>query len=245
MFQAIKDRLALRRWTKSALGGALQHHGHEYFWAKGAPFSYMDEQVRLKHCAELHAIGMEVMYSENPLLAVREKLASYVHAFAPLMVGGMREDPERAAMDVYNTPYISAKLRPHIEAITHHLDELGKVRFDDPNITAEELAEYSTTRASLLLFYCNGINLISIVVEDRVNDRSDWYQAYMQAAMVWAEDSIRRDLGISSLLPNSTDGLVYSSFMNYVVNGEPDPFFSWCKTFPDRYLLGHGPKPEG
>jgi len=242
VFDSIKERLALRRWTKSTLGVALRDHGHEFFWHDNAPFAYLDEQVKLKHCAELHAAAMAILASENPLLAERERLAGYVHAFAELMVSGMPED-SKSERHYADTPYISGKLRPYIGRIADHIDELGRLRFEDPEISGEGLADYCTMRASLLLFYCNGLNLISIYVEDRANRHSEWYRAYIQAAMVWAEDSIREHLGLPSLLPTITGGLVYSSFMNYVTNGEPDPFFAWCRDFPEYYLLDHGPKP--
>lgn len=244
MFEAFKERRALSRWQKSTLGKVLQHHGHEYFWRDDAPFGYMDDETKLRHCAEIHGAAMSIMQSESPMLAERALLAEYVLSFAPLMVSGMREDGKREYELYADTPFISGDLRPHIEQIADHIDELGRVRFDNPDITSEELGDFCTTRASLLLFYCNGLNLISIYIEDRTNGKGEWFRAYVQAAMVWAEDSIRKHIGLPSLIPSLTGGLVYSSFMNYVIAGEPDPFYAWCKNFPDYYLWGHGPKPD-
>jgi hypothetical protein len=242
VFKAIKERLAIRRWQKSTLGDALQRHGHEYFWAEGAVFADFGEQDKLENCARLHGEAMTIMNSSDPFLAARERLADYVLTFAPLMAAGMPEEgkEERGYAD---TPYISGKLRPHISKIAEHIDELGRLRFDDPDISDEELANYCTTRATVLLFMCNGLNLVSIYLEDRVHSQSEWYKAFVQAALVSAEDAIRRDIGLDPLLPSSVDGLVYSSFMNYVVNGEPDPFYAWTKAFPDNYLLGKGSLP--
>lgn len=244
MFEAFKQRRALSRWQKSTLGKVLLHHGHEYFWQKDAVFGYMDEETKLRHCAELHGAAMTVMESENPFLAERALLAEYVLAFAPLMVIGMKAEGKREQELYADTPFISGELRPHTLQIAELIDELGRVRFDNPNVTTEELGDFCTTRASLLLFYCNGANLISIHVEDRANGNGEWFRAYVQAAMVWAEDWIRKEIGLPSLVPSPVGGLVYSSFMNYVTAGEPDPFYAWCKDFPDYYLWGHGPKPD-
>lgn len=244
MFQGIKDRIALRRWTKSPLGSALRTHGHNFFWNDDAPFAYFAEDTKLKHCAELHSMAADCLNSANPVLAVREKLANYVVTFAPLMVAGMRPDGKQGNELYEDSPYISGQLRPHISAIANHIDELGQLRFEDPDISDDDLGDFCTSRASLLLFYCNGLNNVSIYLEDRVSLRSEWYRAFVQAAMVFAEDHIRRAVELPSLLPSTTGGLVYSSFMEYVINGDSDPFYSWCRDFPDYYLWGHGPKPH-
>lgn len=244
LFHAIKERWALRRWQKSQLGKALQQHGYDFFWSEDAPFGYLGEQAKLKNCAELHAAAMSILASENPMLAGRERLGDYVHTFADLMVSGMRPDGKSGHELYSDSPYISGELRQHIEKIADHVDELGRLRFEDPDITCDELADFCTTRASLLLFYCNGLNMVSIYVEDRANRHGEWYRAYMQSAMVWAEDTIRSKLGLPSLIPGADGGLVYSAFMNHVLNGEPDPFYAWCRDFPDYYLWRHGPKPS-
>ena len=244
MFQAIRERLALRQWQKSDIGEALRIHGHSYFWADDAPFSYLEETEKLDHCAALHAAAMIIVASENPIIACREKLAGYVEHFANLMVIGMREDGKRDHPVYSDTPYISGDLRQHISKIIPHEDELGRLIFDDPDVTLEELGDYCTGRATLLLFYSNGLNMLSIYLEGRAHKQSEWYRAYTQAAMVAAEDSIREKIELPSLLPRHTGGLVYSMFSHYVVAGEADPFFRWTKDFPDWYLWGQGEKPD-
>lgn len=243
MFQALRERRALKQWQKSELGQALRHHGHEFFWQDDAPFGYLNEDEKQKACVELHSKAINILSSPQPILAVREELAKYVLTFAELMVAGMREETKEDR--IYSgTPYISGKLRDHISQIAEHIDELGRQRFSDPNITDEELADYCTARATFLLFYCNGLNMISIAVEDRASQRSEWFRAFIQAAMVFAEDDLRQKIGIDRLLAGPVDGLIYSSFMNYVINGEPDPFYTWTKEWPDHYLYGRGPQPE-
>lgn len=242
MFQAIKEWLALRQWKKSVIGIALQSHGYDFFFAPDAPFSHLDQEVKVRHCAELHIQIARVVTAENPIIAVRELLADYVLTFAPLMAAGMPEDgkEDRGYAD---TPYISGQLRPHISRIADHIDELGRMRFEEPDLSDEELADYCTNRASLLLFYCNGVNTASIAIENRASQLSEWYQAFVQAALVAAEDELRRDIGLKSLLPGMVDGLMYSTFTDMVINGHPDPFFSWVKAFPDKFLHGRGATP--
>lgn len=243
MFQALRERRALKQWQKSELGQALRHHGHDFFWKDDAPFGYLDEEEKQKACVELHTKAINILSSPQPILAVREQLADHVLTFAQLMVAGMKEE-DLEDRNYAGTPYISGKLRPHIRKIADHIDELGRQRFSDPDITDEEMADFCTARASFLLFYCNGLNMVSISVEDRANKRSEWFRAYVQAAMVAAEDGLRREIGLESLLPGSVDGLIYSSFTDYVINGEPDPFYSWTKVWPDYFLYGKGPQPK-
>ena len=242
MLQAVKEWLALRQWKKSVIGAALQSHGYETFFAPDSPFSYMDEDVKLRHCAELHTQIAKALTAQNSIIAVRELLAESVLGFARLMVVGMPElgKEERGYAD---TPYVSGQLRSHISLIADHIDELGRLRFDEPDISDEELADYCTRRASLLLFYSNGANLVSIAIEDRVARTSEWYRAYMEAALVAEEDRLRDAIGLKSLLPGPVDGLMYSAFTDMVINGQPDPFFAWVKAFPDKFLHGRGPAP--
>jgi hypothetical protein len=243
MLQWFRERRALKQWQKSVMGEALRDHGHNFFWSDEAPFGYLDESQKLQHCAELHAAAIGIMGSENPIIACRERLAGYVEHFAQLMVIGMREDGKREHELYADSPYISGDLRPHIEEIIPHVDELGRLRFDDPDISLEEIGDYCTTRASLLLFYANGLNMLSIYLEDRALKKSEWYRAYIQAAMVAAEDLIREKTELPSLLPRSTGGLVYGMFTHYVINGEVDPFYTWTRAFPDWYLWRRGEKP--
>jgi hypothetical protein len=227
------------------MGEALRDHGHSFFWSDDAPFAHLDDDQKLKHCAELHAAAIGIMGSENPVIACRERMSGYVENFALLMVIGMRDEGKREVEVYADSPYISGDLRKHIEKIVPHVEELGQLRFDDPEITSEEIGDYCTARASLHLFYTNGLNMLSIYLEDRAHKKSEWYRAYTQAAMVAAEDSIRRKIELPSLFPPYAHGdLVYSMFMQYVINGDTDPFFSWTKTFPDWYLWQRGEKPN-
>ena len=242
MFQAIKDWLALRQWRKSVIGDVLFRHGHSYFFAPDAPFAHFDEAVKVRHCAELHSQIAAVVAAENPIIAVRELLAEYVLTFAEFMAAGMPEEgkEERGYAD---TPYISGQLRAHISLIAGHIDELGRLRFEDSAISDEELANYCTEKASLLLFYSNGVNTVSIAIENRASQSGEWYRAFVEAALVAAEDRLREKIGLNSLLPGLVDGLAYSTFTDFVINGHEDPFFTWVKTFPDKFLHGRGPTP--
>lgn len=243
MFQSIREWLALRQWRKSVIGQVLHKQGYDFFFAPNAPFSYYDEEVKVRHCAELHSLTAQALSSDNPVITIRQLLSNYVWSFAQLMVAGLRDETkeERSYAD---TPFVSGKLRPHISAIADHIDELGKLRFDEPTISDEELADYCLNRASLLLFYCNGFNAVSIALENRASSPSQWYQAFVQADLVKAEDDLRQKIGLERLLPGPVDGLAYGMFAVYVEDGEPDPFFTWTKAFPDMYLFGRGPTPS-
>jgi hypothetical protein len=203
----------------------------------------LDEETKLAHCQQLHGQAIAIYASQNPFAAVREQLAEYVLGFARLMAIGITSDG-KAHHEAYDTPYISAELHTHIERIVKVDDELGRLRFNDASITTEDIRSYCTTRASLLLFFANSMNMLSIDIEKRAKDPSQWYRAFVQAAMVSAEDNLRRELELPSLLPGMVDGLVYGSFLDDVIGGEPDPFFAWTKRWPDRYLLGRGPRPN-
>ena len=61
--------------------------------------------------------------------------------------------------------------------------------------------------------------------------------------MVWEEDLIRQEIGLPRLVSGAVGALPYSVFLNYVVSGERNPFFTWTQNFPNHYLAGEGPLP--
>ena len=50
----------------------------------------------------------------------------------------------------------------------------------------------------------------------------------------WEEDLTRERIGLPSLLPNEFDGLMHSTFMNFVVNGHKNPYYEWEKNRSDE-----------
>jgi hypothetical protein len=125
-----------------------------------------------------------------------------------------------------------------------HIDDLGRIKFQEPSVTDDELAEHCLLQASIAIFMFNGLNLIRLNLEGDTQSSPDWLMAFLQASMVHQEDDLRQAIGLPSLLPQVTDGLVYMTFGTYVVDGHPDPLFAWCKEWPDRFLLGRGPLPQ-
>lgn len=243
MFNAIRDRLALRRWQKSEVGSALFHHGHEYFWKQGAIFGHFEHDSKHENCRQLHAVAIEILASSNPAIAARERIADYVTFCSRYLVIGMTAE-SKAQRPYADTPYITGMLRPHIREITEHVDDLGRIRFQEPDVSDDELADHCLLQASIAMFMFNGINLVRISIEKSGHASADWLGAFLQASMVHQEDDLRRSIGLPSILPQVTDSLVYMSFGTYVTGGEPDPLFAWCKDWPDRYLMGRGPLPE-
>jgi hypothetical protein len=57
------------------------------------------------------------------------------------------------------------------------------------------------------------------------------------------EHQLREAVGLPVLIPGSMGSLHYAMFLEYVIGGEPDPFFAFARAFPDVYLAGEGPKP--
>ena len=56
----------------------------------------------------------------------------------------------------------------------------------------------------------------------------------MKSMLIWQEDTIRNNIGLSSLLPNTMDGLKHSTFINLVVNGYKNPFYEWEKHWAEK-----------
>jgi hypothetical protein len=237
----IKEQLALWRFKRSPLAQAIRAHTQEYFYGNTALSSFNQEsKERLigDFCQKAGAVYL----SPNPILACRETQAEYVLLFAQLQVLCLTEG-EKLDQFYSGNPYISGQLWRHIREASEHHDELAKAKWETPDLTDEELVAFANARCALLLYYANGFNIVRRELGDMA-DQKDWFRPFVEACLINEEHQIREKIDLPPLIPGALGSLVYSAFVNYVINGEPNPFFSWTRDFPDAYLAGEGPTPK-
>lgn len=243
MLDWLSNWLALRKWKKSDIGVALKHHCYSYLTAPNAPLGWMSDNAKQEQTQYIHQKFVDISTAANPFMAAREELCNHSILFAQFASIALTED-EKSVHEIYqDTPYISGQLHHHVEQIVEHFEELQRFKFDEPDATAEDLITFCNARSAILLFHCNGLNMIRMFIEGKESYDQDWFRAMIQALMVGEEDRWREHIGLPRLLPNTLDGLKYRMFFNQVMTDEPNPLFLWCKTWPDLYLYGHGPRP--
>lgn len=239
MLNFIKERVELWKFKRTPIAQAIRAHTQEYFSMPSLAGFSKESKERLvsDFCQKISQIYM----SANPVLACRETLVEYTLLYAQLHVHCLTED-DKAEMFYKDNPYISGELWRHIRQSSDHHDELARWKWEDPELTDEDLVANANTRCALYLYYANGMNLVRLELGDA--SEKGWFRALVEATLVNEEHRLREKLGLPVLVPGPIGALPYAVFMNYVINGEEYPLFAWCRDFPDLYLAGKGPAPE-
>lgn len=236
MLGFVRQAIGIWKWKRSPLGQALSMHTRDYFYSQTA-LSSLSQQGKDKLISDFYSKVFGLAQSSNSALELRTLLAEYVLLFAQLQVLCLTEE-EKAQAFYKDNPYISGELWRQIEALCEDVDELACFRWETPDVTKEDLISFANARCALYLYYANGLNMVRLEIGDKAD--KDWFRPFVEAMLVWHESSIREKHGLPQLVPGVVGGLTYSAFMNYVVDGLPNPFFEWVKNFPDHYLAGEG-----
>lgn len=230
----LAERVAEWNFRRTPLAQALREHVQEFFY-RGRLLSWFSEDNRQRLINEFLQKASAIYRAADPIAAGRETLVEYVLFFSPLMAVALTE-AEKADHPMFSgQPAISGELHHHIRQAAEHIDELGKMLFDQPDATDDELVSYMNTRSAVGLFFANGMNMIRI----ELGDRGEWYRPLLEATMVADEDRLRDALGLPRLLEGSFDALAYGNFFEYVL-GQADPFYAWKKDWPRLLLYGRG-----
>jgi hypothetical protein len=237
IISAAKAFLLDRQLKRDPRAQALARHTQKYFY-EGHTLSWMREENKRKIITELATRVVTTLESADPRMTLRTHLTDFVLLFAEVAVLGLTEE-EKALMDYGRSPYISGQLHHRIVEAAEHSDEMGRAVFQSGGLTAPELISHANARGGVLLYYANGLNLLRVDTDDS-SPNKDWFKPFVEAMLVWEEDTYRGKLDMPSLLPDRADGLRYSTFMNLVLDGEPDPFFTWTRANPGLYLAGEG-----
>lgn len=225
-----------RQFNKTALGIALQDHTRKYFYSDHS-LSWFKQENKDALIADFYGKIGQVACAPDPFLALRESLTEYVLAYAQVTILSHTR-AEKIEMPWADNPYISGTIHQHVVEASEFCDEVQRHKDDLADATAEDLIAFANTRGAVNLYYANGLNMLRIDMGDQ--EEPDWFRAFVEAMLVWEEDTYREKLGLPSLI-GGTGGVVYSAFFNYVIGGEPRPFERFRTEFPDYYLAGHGP----
>lgn len=227
-FQKRKEKKAASEWLHSDLGQTLAIHTDKYFSAN-TRLSSFSEEGKKNVVTDFYQQIFNFFKSENPFLAMRESLASYVIGYASYQVLCLTEE-EKDDMYYSDSPYISGELYKHIDKVVEANDELGELKWKHPDITKDELVSFCNTRCALYLYYVNGVNYVRGEFDD-IDKEKDWLQPFLKSMLIWEEDQVRDKIGLLCLLPDSLDSLKHSTFINMVTNGYRNPFYEWEKSW--------------
>ncbi len=233
MLDFLKGWIARRRWERSDIGIMLKMHTQRFFVGDG-PLAYLPQPQKLRIATRFYDQVAAIGKSTNGFLDLRQALGEAVLHYARFQVLALKED-EKGDMPYGGNASISGALHHHIREASAHDEYLGRLVFEDPSLTDEDLIGYANRECVIALYQANGFNLIRIDSEGK--SERDWYKPFVEAMLVYEEDNVRTMIGLAAVLPEAQDAVSYSYFFNAVVSGEPNPLFSWSRTYPDHELV--------
>lgn len=231
-FDKRKAKKAESAWNNSQLGKALAAHTIKYFGS--GVLSGMSEEVQQKIISDLYHKIRTILASENPLLKLREEISSYVYLLSSLQVIAMDEVEKHQYYA--DCAYVSGELHQHARLCSAHNKELSELLWKYPNITDNEIIGFCNSRRMVYLYFVNGLNCLREELDD-FDQTKDWLLAFAKAMLICQEDTYRRHLNLPLLLPNTLDGLIFSSFLSFVQSGESNPYFAWHSKYGDKVSL--------
>jgi len=230
-FYKRREKKALKKFFETSLGKSLVTHTSTYF--NDFPrLSSLSQEGKDRIITDLYQKIFDISQASNPLLALREALAEYVISHASYQVMCLTEaDLEDGKF--LDSPYISGQIYKHISNLADCNEELGKIKWEYPEVTDEELISYCNTR-SLIMNYCvNGLNLVRFEFND-FSKNKDWFKPFVKSMLICEEAQLRESIKMPSLLPDEFDALKHSSFMNAVINGCENPLYEWEKQWDEE-----------
>lgn len=212
---------------------ALQEHTAVYF-DSGQALARFSPEARNRIIGDLRQRISGIDDSFGGMEELRRLLSEYVLLYAGLCVMALTES-EKAVMEYGRNPYITGQLHRHIRQAAELHDEMRQQL--DRGLSDEELVVFANTRAAVMLYYANALNMVRIRRGD-TQPENDWYRPFVEAMLVWEEDNARERLGLPRVVPGELHGLPYYGFLNVVLAGENDPLGHWKQKFPQLHLAG-------
>jgi hypothetical protein len=222
------DRLAQRRaiakFQRSPVGQALLRHTEDCFATTVMRHFSADSKQDVIN--QFGASIAEIVSADNPFLKLREEIAGVAFAYANLQVLCLLPE-EKPALHFADCPYITGELNQHIIRCAQHNEELKELLWKHPDYTARDLTGFCNVRCARYIYFLNGYEIVRKEFKDfEPTPGKDWLRPLVTSALIWCEDTYRKEIGLPSLLPRF-DGLLYSTFLNSVANGNQNPLFEW------------------
>lgn len=239
LLNSVRDYFAMRKFMKTQLAQALREHTQEYFY-RGSVLSGFSEEAKQSLISGMGQQMGAAFQSPDPVMAVREALVSYIISFAQLQALCLTEAEKADAFYAPN-PHISGALHHDIAEAAKHVDEVARYQWEQ-GADADDLIAFCNTRCAVYLYFMNAFNMARMELGDKTDP--DWFRPLVEAQLVYAENTIRSEMGAPLKVRDMVEALAYSVMNNMTLNGATNPFYEWCTSWPDKYLAGRGPDPR-
>lgn len=206
---------------------------------EGMPGKKIDASIISQKESNLIEDCIQIINSENPLMENRKFLANSVISCANFQV--LVLTPETDVANLLSLEGISGQLKPHILDIIQKNKQLREYFH-----SAQEPIDYSLAWSEILYRYRHSAADMNIFAALRVlfgdynkAQEKDWFKPFFGSMCIYSEAEYRNEIGLPSLLgeyKTNLSQLKYSTFLNFVVNGERYPDLAWSDAYPDLKL---------
>jgi hypothetical protein len=189
--------------------------------------------------AQMMEAILKIAASPNPMLANRQVLAEWTQECARFVVLTMDPPPAEDHTGFRGAHGVTGELKAHLSELAKKSEYLKRFLAYFGNFeTQDEILEVISARqyqaGAWLKVFQPLRNIFNDTALNKIGSVEDWYVPFVKAMCAWEEHKYREALGLpaSLSLPHyKVDAgilaLGYSTFMNIVVNGEPDPYKTW------------------
>jgi len=187
----------------------------------------------------LREVG-EVITAPYPVMANREKLASYVLGLAKfqVLILPAPNEPEQETTGFRGKPGITGELKAHLKEIAEKDKDIKEFAWSLGSPTLQQLYEACVFNCIVLGFEANLFHCTRIALGDHhPSPEKDWYRPFVDAMCAWEEHQFRKVIGLPAVLGNqdelgfATVALQYASFLRFVTSGAKYPNFAWEEHF--------------
>lgn len=190
------------------------------------------EKVKIDMSEELLNCLTDIVYSKDRVDRCRYFFVSAVVEFCKYQVLVLPPMPEDDETGLRGTQGVSGELKPLLLDICQKNAQIKEVMYglvDNPT--------YGDVWDTVLVHYwkwwwwTETLNVCRIEMGDsNPIKENDWNRPFIHAMCVFSEDGFRRDLGMPpgpGIVEPSLAPLQYSTFVNFVLNGERFPDLAW------------------
>lgn len=184
----------------------------------------------------------EVFSADNPVLACREKLATWMFEFARFQVIILGPAPEEDPTRLRGQPGITGEIKEHRVELASVDETLREEMYG----VAEEVTENTVWDWCLIKYwkaywYLASFDAIRKEFGDYNAAGHDWYLPFKHSQCAWWEDVYRRKLNMPSAFGGDSAnvyGIMYGTFMDFVRNGSKYPDLDWREHYKEQIDSG-------
>jgi len=244
LFDYVRAFFAVRALEKHPVSGAAIRHIRKTFSddSKGLG-KYATQKFREDLAQRLLREVGEVITAPNPVMANREKLASYVLGLAKfqVLILPAPNEPEQETTGFRGKPGITGELKAHFKEIAEKDKDIKEFAWSLGSPTFQQLYEACVFNCIVLGFEANLFHCTRIALGDHhPSPEKDWYRPFVDAMCAWEEHKFRKAIGLPAVLGNQDElgsiavAAQYASFLSFVTSDAKYPNVAWEEHFKNK-----------